>query len=170
MSSLSIRECAPGPATADLHFCLLGPPSLAWRDEPLALPRRQAWALLYHLAAVPQLIAREQLCLLLWPDTPETTARCNLNLLWHPPLLVLLFILSNDSQFIWRRLQPQPRLDCAVLCHLDRDPGQLPSGAAAQPADILLTSNLPPAILPTTSDAVAPVVPVGVGGLCSSQG
>ena len=101
MSSLSMSERVPGSATADLHVCLLGPPSLAWRGEPLTLPRRQARALLYYLAAIPQSVARDRLCLLFWPDETETTARCNLsrlvsilhNALPDPALLIT----SNDQ-------------------------------------------------------------------------
>ena len=68
MSGLSMSERAPESATADLQVCLLGPPSLAWRGEPLTLPRRQARALLFYLAAVPQPVTRDHLCLLFWPD------------------------------------------------------------------------------------------------------
>jgi len=46
-----------------------------WADRPLALSRRQVRALLYRLAAGRQPIPREQLCYLLWPDTPEAVTR-----------------------------------------------------------------------------------------------
>ncbi len=45
---------------------------------PLALPRRQARALLYRLAAEQQPVSRDALLLLLWPDSAETTSRRNL--------------------------------------------------------------------------------------------
>jgi DNA-binding SARP family transcriptional activator len=55
-----------------------------WAGQPLAIPRRQARALLYHLAARLEPVPREQLCFLFWPDTPESTARRNLShLLTH---------------------------------------------------------------------------------------
>jgi DNA-binding SARP family transcriptional activator len=79
MASLSVSERVSESATAELHLCLLGPPSLAWQGEPLMLPRRQARALLFYLAAVPQPVSRDHLCLLFWPDATETTARCNLS-------------------------------------------------------------------------------------------
>ncbi len=79
MASLSMSERVPESATAALHVCLLGSPSLAWQGKSLALSRRQARALLFYLAAVPQAVTRDHLCLLFWPDAPETTARCNLS-------------------------------------------------------------------------------------------
>ncbi|HEX2185373.1 MAG TPA: BTAD domain-containing putative transcriptional regulator, partial [Chloroflexota bacterium] len=57
---------------------MLGPPRISWAGEPLLLPRRQARALLYHLAAVPQPVPRDRLCFLLWPDVSDATARRSL--------------------------------------------------------------------------------------------
>ncbi len=52
-----------------------------WGDQPLALTRRQARALLYRIAAADQPVPREQLGYLLWPDSPEPAARRNLTVL-----------------------------------------------------------------------------------------
>jgi DNA-binding SARP family transcriptional activator len=62
-----------------LRFHLLGPPQIEWQGQPLPIPRRQARALLFRLAAEPKPLAREQLCFLFWPDIGEAAARCNLN-------------------------------------------------------------------------------------------
>jgi predicted ATPase/DNA-binding SARP family transcriptional activator len=64
-----------------LHITLLGPPRLVADGHPLSLPRRQLRALLYRLAVELQPVPREHLCFLLWPDTPETTARRHLTVL-----------------------------------------------------------------------------------------
>ncbi len=58
-----------------LRIHLLGPPVVMWADHSLALSRRQVRALLYRLADGRQPVPREQLCYLLWPDTPEAIAR-----------------------------------------------------------------------------------------------
>ncbi|MCK6623764.1 MAG: hypothetical protein DPW09_36040 [Anaerolineae bacterium] len=57
---------------------LLGPPAIIWQTQPFSLARRQARALLYRLADGLHPTPRDQLIFLLWPDTPETTARRNL--------------------------------------------------------------------------------------------
>src|SRR5512146_1425095 len=68
----------------DLRIALLGPPEAAWAGQALSIPRRQARALLYRLAAQLQPLPREQLCYLFWPDTPEADARRSLaHLLTH---------------------------------------------------------------------------------------
>jgi len=69
---------------------------VAWQGQPLTLPRRQARALLFYLAAEQPPVPRDQLTFLLWPDSSESTARRNLtrllsylrNTLPHPDLLV----------------------------------------------------------------------------------
>lgn len=72
------------PAVASLQIYLLGPPEGAWAGRLLAIPRRQARAMLYHLATHLQPVPRETLCFLFWPDQPESTARRNLShLLTH---------------------------------------------------------------------------------------
>jgi DNA-binding SARP family transcriptional activator len=57
---------------------LLGTPEATWNGAPVALPRRQARAVLYRLATELQPVTRDALLLLLWPDSAETTARRNL--------------------------------------------------------------------------------------------
>ena len=93
------------PSTAPAGHCLrvhlLGPPSLDWPGFPLALPRRQARALLFYLAAVPQPVSRDHLCLLFWPDVTETTARCNLSRLvsiLHSALPDPALLITSDDQ------------------------------------------------------------------------
>ena len=101
MASLSVSERGSESATAELHVCLLGPPSLAWQGEPLTLPRRQARALLFYLAAAPQAVTRDHLCLLFWPDATETTARCNLSRLvsiLHDTLPDPALLITSDDQ------------------------------------------------------------------------
>ena len=65
-------------ASSVLRVFLLGPPIIGWGESTLSIPRRQARALLYRLAAHLQPVPREQLCFLFWPDIPETNARRNL--------------------------------------------------------------------------------------------
>jgi hypothetical protein len=78
---------APGPqgTTADgLRILLLGPPDVVGAGQRPALPRRQARALLYRLAAADGAVARGHLAFLFWPDLPEAAARRNLtHLLTH---------------------------------------------------------------------------------------
>jgi predicted ATPase/DNA-binding SARP family transcriptional activator len=64
-----------------LRIALLGPPQLAARGAPLGLPRRQLRALLYRLAVALRPVPRDQICLLLWPDAPDSAARRNLTVL-----------------------------------------------------------------------------------------
>ncbi|HET9223924.1 MAG TPA: BTAD domain-containing putative transcriptional regulator, partial [Roseiflexaceae bacterium] len=66
---------------ATLRIALLGPPTLTWGDQPLAITRRQARALLYRIAAASHPVPREQLAYLLWPDSSEAAARRNLTVL-----------------------------------------------------------------------------------------
>ena len=56
-----------------LRIYLLGPPRVEWDGQSWAIPRRQARALLFRLAAVPQAV-REHLRFLFWPDIPEADA------------------------------------------------------------------------------------------------
>ena len=73
-----------GIEAAGLRIYLLGSPEATWAGQPLVIPRRQARALLYRLAAHAQPVPRETLCFLFWPDRPESTARRNLShLLTH---------------------------------------------------------------------------------------
>jgi DNA-binding SARP family transcriptional activator len=66
-------------ATDLLSILILGSPNITWRDKPYHIPRRQARAMLYHLAEVIKPVPRQQLCFLFWPDLPNTKARRNLN-------------------------------------------------------------------------------------------
>lgn len=58
-----------------LQVSILGPPAVSWSGRALTIPRRQARALFYRLAANLHPIPREQLCFLFWPDTSEGEAR-----------------------------------------------------------------------------------------------
>jgi len=87
-----------------LCIYMLGPPRVTWRGHPLTIPRRQTRALLYRLAARLEPVPREQLCFLLWPDVPESTARRNLSrLLSHLdhalPTSEILLIRQDDIAF-----------------------------------------------------------------------
>lgn len=69
---------------SELEICLLGSPEVKANGCFLAIPRRQARALLYRLSSRMESVPREQLCFLFWPDVPETSARRNLShLLTH---------------------------------------------------------------------------------------
>jgi DNA-binding SARP family transcriptional activator/tetratricopeptide (TPR) repeat protein len=69
---------------AKLWVYMLGPPNVEWAGRAVVIPRRQARALLYRLAARLQPVPREHLCYLFWSDTDESTARRNLSrLLTH---------------------------------------------------------------------------------------
>ncbi|MFN8498541.1 MAG: bacterial transcriptional activator domain-containing protein [Anaerolineae bacterium] len=72
------------PSHAPLHVRMLGYPQVLWNGATLDVPRRQARALLYRLAAHLAPIPRADLCYLLWPDQPETNGRRDLShLLTH---------------------------------------------------------------------------------------
>jgi len=78
MSSPSETKQSAESTIAGLRIHLLGPPGVEWAGRPLHIPRRQARALLYCLAAQLQPVPREHLCFLFWPDVPESNARRNL--------------------------------------------------------------------------------------------
>ncbi len=61
-----------------LEIQLLGACHVTWREQPLALRRRQVRALLYRLAVQATPLARGQLAFLFWPDEPDAVARRNL--------------------------------------------------------------------------------------------
>lgn len=69
----------PNLQPSALHIKLFGVPQLVTEEQPLTLPRRQARALLYRVAAAHQPVPRDQLCWLLWPDSPDVVARRNLS-------------------------------------------------------------------------------------------
>jgi serine/threonine protein kinase len=78
-TTISHLQPAASPAsTTRLKIQLFGPPALSWDDQALEMPRRQARALIYFLAAAGHPVTRDQLILLLWPDIPEARARRNL--------------------------------------------------------------------------------------------
>ena len=62
-----------------LEVRLLGHPEVMWNGHLLAIPRRQARALLFYLASQPEPAPREHLCTLFWADFPTTQARRNLS-------------------------------------------------------------------------------------------
>jgi predicted ATPase/DNA-binding SARP family transcriptional activator len=93
-----------------LRIELLGPPAATWAGAALAIPRRQARALLFRLAAQAAPVPREQLCFLFWPDEPDASARRSLaHLLTHlrralpaPELLVASSDQAGlDSASVW---------------------------------------------------------------------
>ncbi len=61
-----------------LKIYLLGPPQVQWAGQSLAIPRRLVRALFYYLAAQDRPVARDQLCLLFWPDIADSEAHRNL--------------------------------------------------------------------------------------------
>lgn len=79
-----------------VHTQLLGPPLVQWNDKTASISRRSVRALLYYLSAPGTPVSRGQLCLLFWPDIPESNARRNLTRLLthlrmelpHPGILV----------------------------------------------------------------------------------
>jgi DNA-binding SARP family transcriptional activator len=72
------------PRVLPLHVYVLGPPQVEWLGRPLAVPRRQARALLFHLASSQQAVWRQALCFLFWPDICEADARRHMSrLLTH---------------------------------------------------------------------------------------
>ena len=50
-----------------------------WHDQPFKLSRRQARALIYHLAETLEPVSRARLSFLFWPDIPEAEARRRLS-------------------------------------------------------------------------------------------
>lgn len=93
---------SPWQATAPtLHIALLGPPTLVSDGQPVPIARRQSRALLYRIAAAPQPVPRDHLCFLLWPDSPEATARRNLTVvltqLRHALPSPDTFVLADDA-------------------------------------------------------------------------
>lgn len=95
---------------AKLWVYMLGPPNVEWAGRAVVIPRRQARALLYRLAARLQPVPREHLCYLFWSDTDESTARRNLSrLLTHlrralatPKVLVTSGdYVGLDSRRVW---------------------------------------------------------------------
>jgi DNA-binding SARP family transcriptional activator/tetratricopeptide (TPR) repeat protein len=63
------------PGVAPLHVYVMGPPRVEWLGQPLAVPRRQARALLFRLASSQRAVSRQALSFLFWPDIHEADAR-----------------------------------------------------------------------------------------------
>jgi DNA-binding SARP family transcriptional activator len=63
------------PRAAPLHVYVLGLPRVEWLGQLLAVPRRQARALLFYLASSQQAVSRQALSFLFWPDIHEADAR-----------------------------------------------------------------------------------------------
>lgn len=92
---------------------------MEWAGTHLPIARRQVRALLYRLVADSQPVPREHLCFLLWPDTPESSARRNLTgLLSHlrrtlPTPQMLLTEKEQvwlDSNYVWSDVKVFQRL------------------------------------------------------------
>jgi predicted ATPase len=101
MSILPTSSGSPESAAARLRIYLLGSPRVEWRDQSIAIGRRQVRALLYYLGASLQPIPRECLCGLFWPDVPESTARNNLSRLvsmLHGSLPYPEMLIASDDQ------------------------------------------------------------------------
>ena len=79
MQGLSVAERDLELAPSEIQIYLLGPPRVEWHGQLLAIPRRQARALLYRLAAGDQPISRDGLSFLFWPDVGQATAGHNLS-------------------------------------------------------------------------------------------
>ncbi len=106
-----------------LQVSMLGPPEVRWGGRALPIPRRQARALLYRLAARLQPVPREQLCFLFWPDIPESIAHRHLShLLTHlrralpipESLLVTEENVALDASRVWSDVAAFERL-CTTL-------------------------------------------------------
>ncbi len=83
-----------------IRVSILGPPAVTWKGPTLSIPRRQARALLYRMAADLELIPREEISFLFWPDFPESEAKRNLtHLLTHlrRAIPVTDLFISKDS-------------------------------------------------------------------------
>lgn len=110
MIALAPSRLTIQPAAFMMDVALLGPPTITWGGHPLELTRRQSRALLYRIAASPHALSRDHLCFLLWPDTPDATARRNLTvLLSHlrrtlPSPTMLMTgddVIGLDHQAVW---------------------------------------------------------------------
>jgi DNA-binding SARP family transcriptional activator len=72
-------ESSGQSAEYNLRFFLMGLPSIEENGCTLMVPRRQARALCYYLAANEQAVARGHLMNLFWPDIAEDVARRSLS-------------------------------------------------------------------------------------------
>jgi DNA-binding SARP family transcriptional activator/predicted ATPase len=119
-------------STSSLNITLLGVCQLTWDSRPFSLPRRQARALLYRLAARLEAVPRAHLAFLFWPDEPDATARRNLTRLLsslraalpRPDLLLLAeesaglnpaFCQTDSDSFVRLASQPEQLATAAAL-------------------------------------------------------
>lgn len=113
-----------------MKITLFGVCRITWNSQPLVLPRRQARALLYRLAARLEAVPRAHLAFLFWPDEPDAAARRHLTRLLSslrtalplPDLLILTeesvslnpALCQSDSDTFWRLAQQPAQLAEAV--------------------------------------------------------
>jgi predicted ATPase/DNA-binding SARP family transcriptional activator len=119
---------------APLQVTLLGPPQVLWEGGSLLIPRRQARALLYRLAAAPQPLGRDHLGFLLWPDSPQSVARRNLTVLLAQlrRVLPLPELLESSNDMIGL---DQANIHVDTLTFLRVVPRALQTGQLAQLAE-----------------------------------
>ena len=101
MQGLSVAERDLELAPSEIQIYLFGPPRVEWHGQLLAIPRRQARALLYRLAAGDQPISRDGLGFLFWPDVGQATAGHNLSRLitiFHNTLPNSSLLIARDDQ------------------------------------------------------------------------
>ena len=73
-----MKSIGPKSDNPVLGLSLLGVPEMTAQDQPFNLPRRQARALLFRLAADERSVPREEIADLLGPEKPPASARRNL--------------------------------------------------------------------------------------------
>ncbi|MEA2663985.1 MAG: hypothetical protein QOI11_929, partial [Candidatus Eremiobacteraeota bacterium] len=123
---------------------LFGVPSVAHGEVPLALAAPQrALALLGYLATRPgEVVPREHLAALLWPDTPEAAGRANLRR--HVHLLTRAlpagaepWLLVSASTLAWNARAPA-WVDVVAFERAVRTGSELERAVALQSADFML--------------------------------
>jgi predicted ATPase/DNA-binding SARP family transcriptional activator len=62
----------------NLRILLLGTPEVYYGKQPLRIQRRLLRALLFYLACQKEIVGRNEIILMFWPDDPESVARRNL--------------------------------------------------------------------------------------------
>jgi predicted ATPase/DNA-binding SARP family transcriptional activator len=118
-----------------LQIALLGPPTLTWDGQAVPIPRRQARALLYRLAAAPQPLPRDLVSFLLWPDCSQAEARRNLSVVTSQLRRALpasdLLITVNDAVGLYQDVVAVDVARLAAVTHTTPRPAQLDGLAAA---------------------------------------
>ena len=122
MSGTKINLAGEKQTEPVLQIHLLGPPLIKWQGELLSIPRRNVRCLFYRLAAAlcdpGQMLSREQLYFLFWPDSSDKVASRNLShLLTH---LRRALPDSNLVQSMDRNLFLKPDKIWADILLLDR--------------------------------------------------